>query len=68
MRPHISGTERKGFSKARRSWNLVVAALQARFLLSKPCGRRLSAVNVRWTDMTHTFLSHKNPQADTFLR
>ena len=31
----FSGTVRKGFSKARRSCNLVVAALQARFFLSE---------------------------------
>ncbi len=30
--------------------------------------RKASAVNVHWTDMTHTFLSPKNPRADTFLR
>jgi hypothetical protein len=59
MRPHVSGTERMGFLKARRSWNLVVAAVQARFLLSKLCRRRLLCMSVR-LDMTHTFLSHKN--------
>jgi hypothetical protein len=67
MRPHASGTERKGFSKARRSCNLVVAAVQARFLLSEPCGRRLLCKSVE-RNMTHTFLSHKNPRADPFLR
>ncbi len=30
--------------------------------------RKASVVNVHWTDMTHTFLSHKNSRADTFLR
>ena len=58
MRPHVSGSERKGFLKARRSWNLVVAALQARFLLSEPCGRSLLCTSLG-LDMTHTFLSHK---------
>ncbi len=67
MRPHVSGTERKGFSKARRSCNLVVAAIQAHFLLSVPCGRRLLCTSFE-RNMTHTFLSHKNPRADTFLR
>ncbi len=67
MRPHVSGTECKSFSKARRSCNQVVAALQARFLLSEPCGRRLLCTSVE-RNMTHTFLSHKNPRADTFLR
>ncbi len=57
----------KGFSQARRSCNLVVAALQARFLLSEPCGRRLLCTSVE-RNMTHTYLSHKNPRADTFLR
>jgi hypothetical protein len=47
--------------------NLVEAALQARFLLSDPCGRRLLCTSVG-LDMTHTFLSHKYPRADTFLR
>jgi hypothetical protein len=67
MRPHVSGTDRLGFSKARQSWNLVVAALQARFLLSELCGRQLLGTSVE-RNMTHTFLSHENPQADTFLR
>jgi hypothetical protein len=46
MRPHVSGTERKGFAKARHSWNLVLAALQAYFLLSEPCGRRAVVIAV----------------------
>ncbi len=63
MRPHVSGTERVGFSKARRSCNPVVAALQARFLLSEPCGRRPLCTSFP-RNMTHTFLSHKNPRTD----
>ncbi len=30
--------------------------------------RKVSGVNVRWANANHTFLTHKNPQTDTFLR
>jgi hypothetical protein len=52
MRPHISGTERVGFSKQDAF----------RFLL------KVSGANVCWANTNHTFLTHKNPQTDTFLR
>ncbi len=50
-RPHISGTERVGFSK------------QDAFHLSP----KVSEANVHWANANHTFLTHKNPQTDTFL-
>jgi hypothetical protein len=52
MRPHISGTECIGFSK------------QDAFCLST----KVSEANVHWANTNHTFLTHKNPQTDTFLR
>jgi hypothetical protein len=52
MRPHISGTERIGFSKQ-----------DAFRLLPK-----VSGANVRWANSNHTFLTHKNPWTDTSLR
>ncbi len=52
MRPHISGTERIGFSK------------QDTFCLSP----KISEANLHWANMNHTFLTHKNPWTDTFLR
>ncbi len=63
MRPHVSGTERVGFSKQDARGNLVVSSLQASFLFSILCGRRLLWTSVR-LNMIHTFLSHKNPRAD----
>jgi hypothetical protein len=44
MHPHISGTERVGFSKQ-----------DAFCLLPK-----VSEVNVHWANANHTFLTHKN--------
>jgi hypothetical protein len=64
MRPHVSGTERVGFLKARRSWEPISSSTTGRFSPFRTL-RKASAVNVRWTD--HIFLSHKNPRADTFL-
>jgi hypothetical protein len=52
MRPHISGTERIGFSKQ-----------DAFHLLPK-----VSGVNVRWANANHTFLTNKNPRTVTSLR
>ncbi len=52
MRPHISGTESVNFSKQ-----------DAFHLLPK-----VSEANVCWANVNHTFLTHKNPQTDTFLR
>ncbi len=51
MRPHISGTERVGFSKQ-----------EAFHLLPK-----VSGANIRWVNVNDTFLTHKNPQTETFL-
>ncbi len=65
MHPHGSGTERVGFLKARRSWEPSSSSTTGKFSPFQTL-RKASAVNIRWTD--HTFLSHKNPQADTFLR
>jgi hypothetical protein len=50
MRPHISGTEHVGFSKQ-----------DAFRLLPK-----VSGAKVHWANANHTFLTHKNPQIDTF--
>jgi hypothetical protein len=52
MQPHISGTERMVFS------------MQDTFCLLL----KVSGANVRWTNANHTFLTHKNPQTDTFSR
>jgi hypothetical protein len=52
MHPHISGTECVGFSK------------QDAFRLSL----KVSGANVHWANANHTFLTHKNPQTDTFSR
>ncbi len=52
MRPHISGTERVGFSK------------QDTFRLLP----KVPGANVCWANTNDTFLTHKNPQTDTFLR
>jgi hypothetical protein len=49
--PHISGTECVGFSKQ-----------DAFRLLPKVYG-----ANICWANVNHTFLTHKNPQTDTFL-
>ncbi len=65
MRPHVSGTERVGFSKARRSLEPSSSSTTGKFSPFRTL-RKASAVHVRWTG--HTFLSHKNPRADTFLR
>ncbi len=66
MRPHVSGTEHEGFSKARRSRESGSSITIVNFPFSAFCGKSLL-----WTSvglyMTHTFLSHKNPWADTFL-
>ena len=65
MRPHVSGTERVGFSKARHSWEPSCSSTTGKFSPFRTL-RKASALIVHWTD--HTFLSHKNPRADTFLR
>ncbi len=52
MRPHISGTECMGFLK------------QDTFCLLP----KVSGVNVHGANANLTFLTHKNPRTDTFLR
>jgi hypothetical protein len=52
MRPHISGTEHVSFSK------------QDAFHLSP----KASGANVRWANANNTYLTHKDPRTDTFLR
>jgi hypothetical protein len=67
MRPHVSGKERVGFSKQDTCGNLVVASLPVNFPFFAFCWRFLLWTSVG-LNMIHTFLSHKNPRADTFLR
>jgi hypothetical protein len=57
MRPHISGTERVGFSKQDARGNLVVASLPANFPLSAFCQRILVQTSVG-LNANHTFLIH----------
>ncbi len=67
MRPHVSGTECAGFLKQDARGNLVVASLQVNFPFSAFCQRFLLWMSVGLNTI-HTFLSHKNHWADTFLR
>jgi hypothetical protein len=67
MRPHVSGTERVGFSKQDTRGNLVVASLPVNFPFSPFCRRFLVQTSVGM-NMNHTFISHKNPRTDAFLR
>ncbi len=67
MRPHISGTERISFLKQDACGNLVVDSLPVIFPLSAFCQRFLVQTSVG-PNTNHTFLTHKNPQTDTFLR
>ncbi len=66
-RPHVSDTECVGFSKQDTCANLVVASLPVNFPFSAFCRRFLVRTSV-WLNTIHAFLSHKNPQTDTFLR
>jgi hypothetical protein len=52
MRPNISGTERIVFLKQ------VASRLSP----------KVSGANIHWANANHTFLTHKNPRTDTFLR
>jgi hypothetical protein len=61
MCPHVSGTERMGFLKQDARGNLVVASLPVNF----PFSAVRTSVGL---NTIHTFLSHKNPWTDTFLR
>jgi hypothetical protein len=67
MRPHISGSERVGFSKQDTCGEPISLLTTSDFspfcLLPK-----VSGANAHWTNANHTFLTHKNPQTDTFLR
>ena len=65
--PHVSGTEHVGFSKQDARGNLVVASLPVNFPFSAICQRFLLRTSVG-LNMNLNFLSHKNPQTDTFLR
>jgi hypothetical protein len=67
MRPHVSGTERMGFSKQDAHGSLVVASLLVNFPFSAFCRRFLVQASVG-LNTNHTFLSLKNPRTDTFLR
>ncbi len=49
MRSHVSGSERVGFSKARRSWEPSSSSTTGTFSPFRTL-RKASAVNVRWTD------------------
>jgi hypothetical protein len=65
MRPHVSGTERVGFSKQDACGNLVVDSLPVKNSPFRPL-LKVSGANVRWSNAYDTFLTHKNPQTDTF--
>jgi hypothetical protein len=66
MHPHVSGTERMGFSKQDAHGNLVVASLPVNFPFSTFFRRFLVQTSVG-LNMIYTF-SLKNPLTDTFLR
>jgi hypothetical protein len=67
MCPHVSGTECVGFLKQDARGNLVVASLPVNFPFSAFYRRFLLQTSVG-LNTNHTFLSHNNPQTDTFLR
>jgi hypothetical protein len=56
-----------GFLKARRPWEPGSRLTTGDFSLFR-LSPKVSGVNVHWANTTHTFLTHKNPQTDTFLR
>ncbi len=68
MHPYISGKERVGFLKQDVCGNLVVDSLLVIFPLSAFHQPKVSGANIHWANMNHTFLAHKNPRTDTFLR
>jgi hypothetical protein len=57
MHPHISGTERVGFSKQDTRGNLVVASLLVNFPLSAFCRRFLVQTSVG-LNVNHTFFTY----------
>ncbi len=67
MHPHVSGTERMGFLKQDAHGNLVVDSLKVIFPLSAIFWRFLAQTSIG-LNTNHTFLTHKNPRTDTFLR
>ncbi len=67
VRPHVSGTEHIGYFEARHSWepgSRLTTGEFSPFRLSP----KVSGANLHWANTNHTFLTHKNPQTDTFLR
>jgi hypothetical protein len=56
----------RGFLKARCSWEPGSRLTTGDF---PPFHRlpKVSSKNVHWANVNHTFLTHKNPQTDTFL-
>ncbi len=59
MRPHVPGTERAGFSKARCLWESGSSFTTGKFSPFRTL-RKASAVNVRWTDHdSYLFFSQK---------
>jgi hypothetical protein len=67
MRPHISSTECMGFLKQDAHRNLAVDSLPVKFSPSRLLPKVSGAI-VHWANANHTFLTHKNPHTDTFLR
>ncbi len=62
----VHRTERMGFSKQDTHGNLVVASLPVTFPLSTFRQRFLVQTSVG-LNANHTFLTHQNPQTDTFF-
>jgi hypothetical protein len=56
-----------GFLEARCSWE-PGSSFTTGDLFSFCLMPKVSGTNVRWTNSNHTFLAHKNPRNDTFLR
>ncbi len=56
----------RGFLEARCSWESG-SRLTTGFLSPFRLSPKFSLVNIHWAITNHTFLTHKNPQADTFL-
>ncbi len=66
MRPHVFGTEHMGFSKQDARGNLVVASLPLNFPFSAFL-RKVSAVNVRWTEQDSYLSSSQKSSSWHFL-
>ncbi len=65
MRPHVSGTERVGFSKQDARGNLVVLSLLLNSLFCLL--QKVSAVNVRWTEHNSYLSSSQKSSSWHFL-